>query len=214
MAEPETPPIEVDEATELEPVADESEFDKLVNWADGITDSSDFIEGHLKEATTVQAGAQILASRINSNRMASLMKALQEADDVLIERLPGMDTAELLIAKKGLEESMEKTSLRIHNPTGIRTVGGGGVGGVNIFNNQQTALATPAAPQNSVLNQESRMKVRQLVAKVKSDLKGKGEVIDVESVERETAPAAVAETAAETVPTPKPKPTPAGTNAS
>ena len=161
-----------------EPIAAATEFDDLIAWAEGADDTDEHVAIQVETAARVQAGAQLLADRINSKRMVSLLNALTAADQEVVERLPVMDPITLIAARRDLEASMQKTSDRLQPAPASAA---GNQNGVNINLNQP---ALPSAPKPTVqgLDQSARMRVRQLVAKTVAA--SKESVVECEIVEK------------------------------
>lgn len=149
-------------------MTDSSEFDELVAWAEGHQSSESVLQAQLQTASAVEAGSRLLAARINSKRMVSLMNGLAELDQAVMERVPMMDDVSLLAARRDMEKSMQATSDRIFNPTSQKNSGGSGGVHVNQVFPPSSATQLHGGEVQNGLPQSSRMRVRQLVAKVSS----------------------------------------------
>ena len=163
------------------PESPATEFDDLIAWAEGEENTDEHVAEQVQSAAAVQAGAQLLASRINSKRMVSLLNALADADQMVVERLSSMDPITLLAARRDLEVSMQKTSDRLQPAPASAA---GNQNGVNI-NLNQPAMPPGPLPTVQGLDQSARMRVRQLVAKTVSASK-QGPVVDCEIVKKDT----------------------------
>lgn len=140
-----------------------NEFDTLVSWAQGkLTDGS--LEDIAQTSNETMRAATLLASRINSNRMANLFEVVTQVESEIVDRIPEMDVPTLMRLRESLDMQIAEASNRIHNPTQQEQ---------NTSNVQLNTLIQPtaqvqSAPINHELPKESRERIQSFLQGIKS----------------------------------------------
>lgn len=96
-------------------LATPSEFDRLLEWAEGKLDDGS-LETACAQGEAQMRGAQLLASRINANRLARLARRIENVEDELLGRVDQMDVQTLMRLRDSFDREIAAASTRIHNP--------------------------------------------------------------------------------------------------